>query len=412
MHIIYIHQHFCTNQGSSGTRSLDVSRHMVRLGHKVTMICGLLDVSGLKPMPWYRLFRREKLEGIHLIVCNVPYTNHMGAMKRIGAFLWFAFLATIAAVFMTRRPDLVFATSTPLTVGIPGYLTGRLRRIPFIFEVRDIWPEAFVISGELKPGLMVNVAQRLEEFLYNRAERILLVSPGFEERLVERGFLRGKMKTILLGADGDLFRDAQPDPEFRRRYGLEGKTLSIFTGAHGPSNGLDYVMAAAEHLKDRGDIAFVFLGEGREKPRLKELAREKGLTNTLFLDAVPKTALPGILTSCDIGLMILLHVGRPRPVTPNKIFDYMFAGLPSVVNFPGCTWEMVERDGAGVGSDPLDPGDLARRVAHWADHPDERKRIGAHSRDVAYAKYSRDAIAEQLLGAFGDVLAARRRRGA
>jgi len=409
MHIVYIHQHFCTNDGASGTRSFDVSRHLAQMGHEVTVITGLLDVGGLKPLPWYRLFRRERMAGFDVVVCNVPYGNALNATGRLWAFCWFAVLASIAGAFV-RRPDLIFATHTPLTVGIAGYLASRIRRVPFVFEVRDLWPEAFVISGELKGGIVLMLMSALERFIYAAADKILLVSPGFENRLLERGYRPAKLKTIPLGADEDLFRDARADETFRRRHNVEGKMLAVFTGAHGWSNGLDYVLDAAGLLSHRDDIAIIFLGEGRDKARLKHRASQEGLTNVLFLDAVPKTDLPGILMACDVGLMILIDVGRPRPVMPNKIFDYMFCGLPSIVNFDGPTLEMVRAAGAGVGCDPKVPSELAARLEYWADHPDERRAMGAAARRAAFANYTRRGIAEQLAATFEQVLRGRKGR--
>lgn len=403
MRLVYIHQHFTTNKGKGGTRSYDVAKAIVNDGHQVYMICGIADISGLEPSPWYKLLRFENIDGINLIVCNAPYSNDQGSIKRMFIFWWFVFLATIAVLFV-KKPDLVFATSTPLTVGVAGYLGGLLKRAPFVFEVRDLWPEAFLISGELKPGLFVSILERLEKFLYARAKKILLVSPGFEKRLLERGYPQQKLKTILLGADGEIFRNAEPDPRFRKKYGLEGKTVAVFTGAHGWSNGLDYVVNAMECLKDRGDIRIVLLGQGREKPRLKQLAKEKGLNNILFLDAVPKEQMVHIITACDIGLMILLHVGQPRPVTPNKIFDYMFARLPSIVNFPGCTLEMVEADGTGVGSDPENPDDLAKKIKYFADNPEARRQMGELARKVAYKKYDRTIISKNIIETFEQIL--------
>lgn len=403
MRIVYIHQHFMTNLGKAGTRSYDVSRHMAENGHEVHMICGIYYTSGLKPMPWYKFFRQEKMDGFYVTVCNVPYSNYYGPLIRMIAFWYFVLLATIAALRVSK-PDVIFATSTPLTVGIPGYIASVFKRVPFVFEVRDLWPEAFVIAGELKPGLFVWLLQKLEEFLYAKAKKILLVSPGFEIRLKERGYPSEKLRTILLGADGELFRDAKPDADFRRKYNLENKMVAIFTGAHGFSNGLDYVLEAAKYLKNRDDIRIVLLGDGHEKPKLQEKAKTEAINNVLFLEAVTKTEMIGIVTACDVGLMILLHVGRPRPVTPNKIFDYMFAGLPGIVNFPGCTLDMVKQDGTGVGSDPDNPKDLAEKLVYFADNPDKRISMGKKAREVAYEKYSRKMIAKQITQTFEEVI--------
>lgn len=399
MRICYIHQHFCTNEGHGGTRSYDVSRHLVSIGHQVTMICGVMDRSGLPKIPWYKPYHRLRMEGFDVIVCNVPYTNKMSFIARAASFVLFALMASLAVAFV-RRVDVVFATHTPLTVGIPGYVGARLKRAPFIFEVRDLWPESDVISGNLREGCFVERALSiLERFCYAKADKILLVSPGFEKRLLDRGYPSRKLQTVLLGADGDLFKELKPSESFRREHGLEGKTLAVYTGVHGKANGLDYVIDAAEILRDREDIGIVLIGDGMEKARLVSRAREQNLTNVTFIDYVAKTELTGILPVCDIGLMILADVGE-RPVTPNKIFDYMFAGLPSIVNFSGPTLEMVESDGTGVFAAPTKPTELADRIAYWADHPDAGKATGARAREIAFQKYDRLRIAKKLARVF------------
>lgn len=400
MSIVYIHQHFCTNAGSGGTRSYDVARHLIAAGHRVHMIAGIYDRSGLEPMPWYRLFRHENIDEIDLTVCNVMSSNKYTAIKRIAGYCWFAVLASWAAL-RDKRPDVVFATSTPLTVGIPGFVAGLLRRAPFLLEIRDIWPEAFVHAGFVKGDEpFIKAMGWLERFLYGRAQKILLVSPDYQTRLIERGFPAEKMITIALGADGAIFSDVQADHSFVERYGLAGKTIAIFTGAHGKANGLDYVLAAAECSRNRNDIAFVLIGDGHEKLRLIEEAKGKGLTNVVFADAVPKERLPGILAVSHIGLMILSHIGDRRPELPNKLYDYMFAGVPSLVNFKGPALETVEADGSGLYVDPTRPEDLAQKVALLADDVELRQQMSARGRAAGFAKYERRIIARQLEDAF------------
>ncbi len=213
MRIIYIHQFFTTNQGSGGTRSYDVAKHMVNAGHKIHMICGICDVSGLEPLPWYKLFRKQNIDGIDVTICNVPYSNNLSMLKRLMGFVWFSCLATLASL-RVKKPDIVFATSTPLTVGIPGYLAAKIKKAAFIFEVRDIMPEAYIESGAMKPGPAVWIAERLEAFIYNKALKIMLVSPGFEKRLKQRGMPAEKLKTVPLGADSNLFVNVKPDYSF------------------------------------------------------------------------------------------------------------------------------------------------------------------------------------------------------
>ncbi len=403
MKLIYIHQHFVTNEGTSGTRSYDVSRYLIQMGHEVTMVCGLHDQSNLRRMPFWRLFRTEYIDGIKVRICNAYYSNRQGVPARLCAFAKFALLSLLVTV-LERRADLIFATSTPLTVGIPGRIGAAIKRIPYVFEVRDLWPEDLLDAGRLKPGLQYKVWEWLEQFSYARARKILLVSKGFHDRLLERGMAPGRLRTIVLGADGSLFRDVVPSREFFQQRGLQGKKIAIYTGAHGDANGLPQILDAAALLTDRPDIAFVMMGEGKMKDALKADVAARGLSNVHLLDPVPKRELPGILAACDIGLMILKQIPRPRWVTPNKIFDYMFTGIPSIVNFAGSTAEMVEADGAGFASNPGDATDLAAKIRQLADNPDERAAIGKRARDVAYSKYDRRMIAQQLAEVFESCL--------
>lgn len=403
MKLIYINQHFVTNEGTSGTRTYDVGRFLVQMGHEVTIVCGLHDQSNLKRMPFWRLYRTERIDGIRVRICNAYYSNKQGVPARLWAFAKFALVSLMVTV-LERRADLIFATSTPLTVGIPGRIGAALKGIPYVFEVRDLWPEDLLDAGRIKPGLQFKVWEWIEQFSYAKAKKILLVSKGFHDRLLERGMAPDRLQTIVLGADGSLFRDVAPNRDFFQQRGLQGKKIAIYTGAHGDANGLPQILDAAALLTDRPDIAFVLLGEGKMKEALKADAAARGLCNVHLLDPVPKRELPGILAACDIGLMILKQISRPRWVTPNKIFDYMFTGIPSIVNFAGTTAEMVEADGAGIASKPGDAADLAARVRELADNPDERAAIGKRAREVAYSRYDRRMIAEQLAEVFESCL--------
>ena len=411
MKLIYIHQYFVTNKGTSGTRSYDVSRYLIQMGYSVTMICGLHDQSALAPMSWWRLMRREQIDGIDVIVCNARYSNKLTVPGRLWAWLKFAMLATWACV-MQRSADLIFATSTPLTTGIPARIAAALKRIPYVFEVRDLWPEDLLAAGRMKQGLQYRVWQWLETFCYAKAGKILLVSKGFHDRLLERGLDADRLDTIVLGADASLFEGAQPDREFIERHGLSGKTIAIYTGAHGDANGLSQLLDAAEHLRQRPDIAIVLIGEGKMRPPLKTMVAERQLDNVYLLDAVRKQMLPDILAACHIGLMILKQISRPRWVTPNKIFDYMFSGLPTIVNFEGTTAELVERERIGVASEPGSSEDLAAKIMLWADDPNQRKAVGRRAREVALAKFDRKQIAEKLAEVFETCVNGPARRGA
>ncbi len=344
------------------------------------------------------------IDGIKVIVCNVPYSNFMHVPARLFSFITFVFFSALAAI-KERNVDLVFATSTPLTVTIPGILASKLKGKPYVFEVRDLWPEDLVAAGRLKEsGLGHRIQSFMERSSYAVAKRVVLVSEGFRTRLIERGYPSGLLKTLVLGADGELFKNSKPDIEYLRRHGLENKTIAIYCGAHGNANGLNQVLDAAERLLDRTDIAIVLIGDGREKPKLIEDVRRRDLHNVHMIDPVPKTLLPGVLAGCHVGLMILKQISRPRWVTPNKLFDYMFAGLPVLVNFAGTTADLVKEEEAGIACIPGSADDLAEKIRYFADNPGERRRVGNRGREAAWKKYDRSSIARQMEALFLEVL--------
>jgi len=294
-------------------------------------------------------------------------------------------IATLACI-SERGAQLIFATSTPLTVGFPARIAAAWKRIPYVFEVRDLWPEDLLAAGRLKPGMLYRFWELLETFSYKKAKRILLVSKGFHDRLLERGFAPERLKTVLLGADGRLFENLEPDHDYIKRNGLEGKTIAVYTGSYGNANGLDQVLDAADLLRDRSDIALVMIGDGKERANLEAVKQAKSLDNVYLLPFVKKYELPNILAACDIGLMILKQIVRPRWVTPNKLFDYFFTGMPTIVNFPGTTADLVVAEDLGVASEPGDAEDLARWIRHYADHPAEREAVGRRARETAHSR--------------------------
>jgi glycosyltransferase involved in cell wall biosynthesis len=410
MKITYIHQHFVTRQGSAGTRSYDVSAHMVSMGHQVTLICGLHDQSALPKMRWWQAYNVCHFEGFKVIVCNAPYSNKMSIPQRLWSVFGFAMLASWAAI-CERGSDLVFATSVPLEVSVPGFLASRLHRTPMVFEVRDLWPEDLVDAGRIKRGGIGHKLQSfLEWFAYRSAARVLLVSRGFHDRLLERGYPDSLLRTILLGGDGTLFKSVRPDPAYLEKLGLAGKCVAIYTGAHGIANGLMQLLDAAELLRDRPDIAIVCIGDGKQRAELIAEAKRRRLDSVHFPGSVPKTQLPGILAAAQIGLMILSQISRPRWVTPNKLFDYMFTGLPQIVNFAGTTAELVNAERVGLVATPGSTEDLAAKIRYYADHPDERRETGLRAREIAWSKYDRRSIARQLLEVFETVIAERKSR--
>jgi glycosyltransferase involved in cell wall biosynthesis len=392
MHIIYIHQHFATKQGATGTRSYEMSQRLIRAGHRVTMICGEYAPGGVRAHAGSSITEHD-IDGIHVLQVAEPYANQMGLLRRALAFGRFARTAT--RIIKTLQADLVFATSTPLTVGIPGMKGSRHLRVPFVLELRDIWPEGLVSAGVLKNPLVIWYARRLERKLYAAADHIIALAPGIKDAVVREGRSPDDITMIPNGCDLDLFKP-DPAPLDDPRFGPPGVFRAVFTGAHGMVNGLDAVLDAAVELKRRGEsgIQFVFIGSGSQRDRLIERSRRDGIDDLCtFVASMPKLELARIIARMDVGLMILknapaLYYGT----SPNKFFDYIAAGLPVLNNYPGWLADMIDEHKCGLAVPPGDATAFAQALVWLRDHPAERADMGRQARMLAEAEFSRELL--------------------
>ena len=400
MKILYIHQHFVSADGIGVTRSHDIARYLVSMGHQVTVICGYSSTKGLPPVKSFRLWRIHWLDGIKIVICNVAYNQNMSPYMRVGSFIMFAFIASIVAL-LEKGANIVFATSTPLTVTIPGVISSKIKRVPYIFEARDLWPEDHVASGRMKEGSFIHrFFVKLERMAYKNAKYITVVSDGFYNRLLERGISMDNLNMIPLGADANKFANIVPDHSEFIKKKIINKKVAIYTGAHGNTNGLYQLLDAAEKLKHRNDIVIVLIGKGSEKTKLENVSKTRGLSNVIFLDPVPISKLVGILAASHMGLIIFKQITRPRWLTPNKFYDYCFSELPSIVNFDGTTAELVKSEKIGISTLPGSSADLARAIEYYSDNELVRKETGFKARELAFKYYDRKQIAKRMEALF------------
>lgn len=399
MHVIYIHQHFATKAGATGTRSYEMSRRLLRAGHRVTMICGEYAPGGVRPSGGRRITEHD-VDGIRVLQVAEPYGNQMGPLRRVLAFGRFARAAT--RIIRGLDGDLVFATSTPLTVGIPGMKGARHLGVPFVFEVRDVWPEVLVSAGVLTNPLMIWSAGRLERKIYRAADHMIALAPGMKESIVRRtGYPADRITMIPNASDLDLFK---PDDRLLddSRFGPSDAMRAVFTGAHGLVNGLDAVLDAAIELKRAGErgIQFVFIGSGSQRERLIERSRREGIDGMCsWVASVPKHELAEVLPRMDIGLMILknapaLYYGS----SPNKFFDYIAAGLPVLNNYPGWLADMIGEHRCGLAVVPDDAAAFARSLVWLRDNRAERKNMGQRARTLAETQFSRELLGDEFVG--------------
>lgn len=402
MHVLYYHQHFSTPSGATGTRSYEMARRLVERGHRVTMVCGSYAGAdtGLRGTP-VRGIKRGDVDGIHVIEFCLPYSNYDSFLKRAWTFLRYAIQGSMLA--LTYDYDLLFATSTPLTAGIPGIVGRLFRRKPFVFEVRDLWPELPREMGVITNPLVLKAMDILEWLSYHCAKKCVGLSPGIVEGIRRRGIAHENVIMIPNGCDLEFFRT-------KERECSEDGFKAIFTGAHGIANGLDAVLDAAEELRKRGrkDINLHFLGDGKLKPALRVRAESEHLDNCFFWDPIPKNDMPDLLLKVDAGMMILANVPAfYYGTSPNKFFDYIASGLPVINNYPGWLASMITENKCGIVVPPGNPSAFADALEYLADHKDEAAKMGANARRLAELEFDRRKLADRFVDCLEDVISSR-----
>jgi glycosyltransferase involved in cell wall biosynthesis len=397
MRVLYFHQYFSTPTGSVGTRSYEMARQLVARGHRVLMVCGsaVRGNAGLS-MPFAKGRRRGMVDGIEVLEFDLAYSNHQGLLWRSLVFLRFALLSI--GVGFRERYDLGFATSTPLTAGIPAVCARWLRRKRFVFEVRDLWPELPRAMGLIRNPLLLWAMSVLEWVSYHSATRCVGLAPGIVEGIARRGVPRERIAMIPNGCDFEIFgSDAAP---WRPAGVGPDDLLAVFAGAHGIANGLDAVLDAAAELMRRGasGIKVVLIGEGRLKPALEARARAEGLSNVIFHDPVDKHQLAGLIRATDLGLQILADVPAFYDGTsPNKFFDYLSAGLPVLINYPGWLATIVTEHRSGYAVPPADPVAFADALEHAARHRAELPVMGRRGLELAHQQFDRRILADRFV---------------
>ena len=407
MKVLYYHQYFSTPAGAAGTRSYALARSLVEAGHQVQMVC-LRDArthTGLTGS-FTDGKRNGLVDGIEVIEFDLPYSNHDGLVERALVFLRYSWNSLQLA--LCSDADLVFATTTPLTAGIPGIVARWLRGTPFVFEVRDLWPELPRSMGVVRNPLVLAALSGLEWLSYHSADACIGLAPGICEGISERGISTSRIASIPNACDLELFHPQRQgeakQPELIAGLPQRippGSFVAAFTGAHGLANGLDAVLDVAAELQRLGrqDIQLLFIGDGRCKPALEYRAAREALRNCHFLQPIPKPRLAQILSeSVHVGLMVLDDVPAfYRGTSPNKFFDYLACGLPVVNNYPGWLAELIREHHLGIPVPPRNPEAFAKALIRLADQPALVASMGANARTLAESNFSRRLLADQWL---------------
>jgi glycosyltransferase involved in cell wall biosynthesis len=405
MKVLYFDPKFATPRRNAPTRAYSFARDLVEHGHEVSVIA--LDRRSMEPgrsAPTNgRLFDREVVDGIQVVWARIPYAQRFSKWKRILSYGGYTLAATLAAA-RVPRPDVVYASSTPLTVGVNGLLVARARRAPFVFEIQDVWPDVPVALGFLTNQAEIAAAEWLERTLYARAARVVVCSESAGDLLVQKGVEREKIVLIPNLADVELFQTVEPNPGYFDDLGLRGKFVAVYTGAMGKANGIDQLVGAARALNERGeaDVAIVALGNGSERQWLERQA--EALPNLFVPAPVSRADVAGIVRAADATITLYAPYEILQTSSPNKFFDSLAAGKPVVVNTDGWLRRLAEENRVGLYTPSGDANALADALLELARRPDLAAELGDNGRALAEREFDRTLLAARLRATLEEVV--------
>jgi glycosyltransferase involved in cell wall biosynthesis len=407
MNILLLHQYFLEDDDPGGSRWNELTKAWTAEGHTVTVIAGMMHYNGKEKRGEYkgRYFVRKQQGPVPVFRCHVSEAYNRNFLGRLWGYFSFMFSSLWAGLFKVRgRFDVVVVTSPPLFVGISGYLIALFRRRPFVFEVRDLWPESAIATGVLTNGLVIRLAYAVERFIYRRASLINVLTPAFHQTLRDKNKVPAdKLIQISNAADFSLSDDLLHtfDREaFRRQHDLEGKFVITYVGAHGVANKLEQLIDAGEALADTS-VLFLLIGQGMEKERLVRMAAERGVTNVRFLDSVPKAEVFRYILASEMGASVLKRVDTFKTVYSNKTFDYMACKKPILMAIDGVSRALVEDAAAGTYVEPENTAEYNRIIREYLADPGRLQAEGESGYRFAKQNYDREVLAKRYIGYLG-----------
>lgn len=401
MRIVYIHQYFVTRESQGGTRSYEFARRLALAGHEVHIVTANSRKANNRKQP-----KSETIDGFRVHWLRVPYSNQMGYFRRILAFLDFA----IKASWLSRalNGDIIYATSTPLTIIIPAYLASIFKNVPIIFEVRDLWPSVPISLGALRSPILIRASRSLEMFAYLKARHIVALSPDMKTEIVKLGILENKISVIPNSSDRDLFAvDSKFGLEWRLQHPkINTRPIVLYCGTFGKVNGVQYLARlAAEIRKFDTTIVFVAIGDGAEKQLVIAEAEKLGVLeeNFFVLPAVSKREVVTAFSAADVIISTVIPVKELEANSANKVFDGLAANKPIVINYGGWQQEFLEDEGAGLRL-PYEALDMAARMlSEFMNSETQMTKAKQAATKLARTKFDRDLLSDKLLDVITDV---------
>ena len=394
MRILFLSHYFPPEVNAPASRTFEHCREWARAGHEVTVVTCAPNHPRGQVYEGYRnrLWQRESIDGIKVIRLWTYLAANEGFTKRTLNYVSYMIAAILAAPFLART-DVVISTSPQFFNGLAGYTVSRLKRVPWVLEIRDLWPESILAVGAIRNQRLVRVLEWLEMFAYRKADRIVPVTDAFKDYMVRKGIVAGKIVVIKNGVDLQRYVPSQANPDLVGELGLQGKFVASYFGTHGMAHHLTTVLEAAEALRARSDIVFMLVGDGAQREALLAQKKERQLDNVLMLPQQPKDRMPAMWALSNISLVLLRRSDLFKTVIPSKIFESMAMQRPIVLGVDGEVRGIIEGGDAGVFFEPENAGALAEAVVSLCDDPDRCRELGENGRRHVQQFFDRSKLA-------------------
>lgn len=403
MHILLVHQFFLKDDDGGGSRWNEMSRIWIEEGHKVTVLAGTVHYMGITSAPNDdSLFHKNtNKDGVKVISCYTSTPQNKSFTERLWSFLSFIFSSILGGIFYAKENyDLILVTSPPLFVGITGIFLSWWKRIPLVFEVRDLWPESAIETGVLKNKKLIRFSYWFEAYVYSKARLINVLTPAFRDVLItKKNVPFEKILYIPNAADFSIADQISLDfdtKDFRKTHNLESKFVITYVGAHGIANHLIQVLETAEILRDT-NVCFLLIGDGEQKENLILEAKRRNLSNVRFLEKMPKREVFRFILASDMGTSVLKKAEIFKTIYSNKTFDYFSCKKPVLMAIDGISRKLIEDANAGIFVEPENPNDFADKIRQCLNDPDLLKRQGENGYQHAKTHFDREILAKQYL---------------
>lgn len=399
MNIVFITHIFYPEMGAPAARVFETAKAWVDAGHKVTVVtCFPNHPTGVIPAQYKGLLsKEEEIEGIRVLRNFVYATPNEGFFARIIGHLSFMFSSVLLSVHKIKNPDVIIVTSPPYFSIFAAYFISFVKKVPFVFEVRDLWPESVVKLGVLKNKAIIGILEFFEMFYYRKAAKVVVVTKSFKDTLISRGINEDKIEVITNGAD-DRFIALPSNEEIeqlRDSYNLKNKFVVLYAGTHGMSHALEKIIDAADLLKGYEDITFLFVGEGAEKKNIIEHAQQLGIKNVQFLPGQPKELMPKIYGLADVCVVSLKNLELFDKVIPSKIFEIMACNKPIIASLKGESKELLLAANCSLVVELENSQEIAKAILILAKDKDYKNNLANNGRKFVLRHYTRQSLAQK-----------------